>query len=65
MFSLKVEVMSSYNYLSPFSAVLPAWVNQNVRIGPSVKLVQLDADSAVVPGLAGELCLAYFHLTQG
>jgi len=61
----KVDVMSSYNYLSPFSAVLPAWVNQNVRIGPSVKTVHLDADSAVVPGLAGPLCPSYLHLNQG
>lgn len=63
MFSLKVDVMSSYNYLSSFSAVLPAWMNQNIRIGPSVKIVQLDADSVVVPGLAGPLCV-YLHFNQ-
>ncbi|KIM41742.1 hypothetical protein M413DRAFT_444990 [Hebeloma cylindrosporum] len=55
-----LDVMASYNYLSPFSVILPAWVNQNVRIGPSVKVVQLDADSAVVPGLAD----AHAHIIE-
>lgn len=50
---LKDEIVSHHNYLAPLSGVLPAWITK-LAIRPP-KVIHIDPQAAVVPGLAGML----------
>ena len=56
-FFFKDEIVSHHNYLAPLSGFLPAWITK-LAIRPT-RVIHLDPQAAVVPGLAGMLFFCF------